>query len=56
MINNHGLSAWIATIEQMMKETAEWNRRRNEEACKINRRFTTADTRIKLKRPYPQFE
>ena len=56
VINNQGLSPRIPTIEQMKKETAAWNRRRNREACKINWRFTTADARIKLKRLYPQFE
>jgi transposase len=56
VINTRGLSQRIPTIEQMRKETAAWNRRRNEEACKINRRFTTADARIKLKRLYSQFE
>jgi transposase len=56
VINNHGLSWRIPTIEQMREETAAWNRRRNEGGCKINRRFTTADARIKLKRLYPKFE
>jgi hypothetical protein len=56
VINNHGLSARIPTREQMRKEAKAWNDRRNKEACKINRRFTTADARIKLKRLYPQFE
>jgi hypothetical protein len=56
VINNHGLSSRIPTIEQMRKEAAAWNLRRNREASKINWRFTTADARIKLKRLYPQFE
>jgi transposase len=56
VINNHGLSSRIPTIEQMRKEAAAWNLRRNREACKINWRFTTTDARIKLKRLYPQFE
>jgi hypothetical protein len=56
VINNHGLSKRIPRIEEMRKETAAWNRRRNKEASKINWRFTTADARIKLKRLYPQFE
>jgi transposase len=56
VINNHGLSGRIPTIDQMRKEAAAWNRRRNQEARKINWRFTTADARIKLKRLYPQFE
>jgi hypothetical protein len=56
VINNHGLSARIATIEQMRNEAAAWNLRRNKEARKIDWRFTTADARIKLKRLYPKFE
>jgi hypothetical protein len=56
VINNHGVSARVPTIEQMRKEAEAWNRRRNQEACKINWRFTTADARIKLKRLYPQFK
>jgi hypothetical protein len=56
VINNHGLSQRIPAIGQMREEAAAWNRRRNKEACKINRRFTTADARIKLKRLYPLFE
>jgi hypothetical protein len=56
VINNHGLSERIPNIEQMRKEAEAWNRKRNNDACKINWRFTTADARIKLKRLYPQFE
>lgn len=55
VLNNHGLSARIPTIEQMGQEVRAWNGIRNREACKINWRFTTADARIKLKRLYPQF-
>jgi hypothetical protein len=50
VINTQGLSGRMATIERMRKETAAWNLRRNEKACKINGRFTADDTRIKLKR------
>jgi transposase len=56
VINNHRLSPRIPTIEQMRREAKAWEHRRNQEACKINRRFTTADAPIKLKRLYPQFE
>jgi transposase len=55
VINNHGLSDRIPTIEQMRAETDAWNLRRKKDACKIDWRFTTADARIKLKRLYPQF-
>jgi transposase len=56
VINNHELSEWIPSIEQMREKAAAWNHRRNKDACKINWRFTTAGARIKLKRLYPQFE
>jgi hypothetical protein len=56
VINNHGLSARIATIEQMREEVAAWNQRRNREASKIDWRFTTDDARIKLKWLYPKFK
>jgi hypothetical protein len=56
VINNQGLSQGIPPIERMGKDAAAWNRKRNKEACKINRRFTTADARIKFKRLYPEFE
>jgi hypothetical protein len=34
-------------------ETSAWEKRRNEQAVRIDWRFTTADARIKLKRLYP---
>jgi hypothetical protein len=42
-----------ATVE---REAAAWVRERNDTAQAIDRRFTTADARIKLKRLYPAFE
>jgi hypothetical protein len=56
VLANHGLSKRVPTIEQMEKETMAWTNRRNQEACKINWRFTTDDARIKLKRLYPLFQ
>ncbi|GHU45486.1 transposase [Spirochaetia bacterium] len=56
VINSHGLSDRVPTIEQMKQETAAWNKIRNQKASKINWRFTTADARIKLKRLYPRFD
>jgi hypothetical protein len=55
VINNQGLSKRNPSIEQIREDTAAWNRRRNKDASKINRQFTTADARIKLKRLYLQF-
>jgi transposase len=55
VLNNHGLSARISTIEQMRREADAWNTIRNKTARTIDWRFTTADARIKLKRLYPHF-
>jgi hypothetical protein len=55
VLNGHGLSDRIPTMERKEQETAAWNRVRNEKASKIDWRFTTADARIKLKRLYLQF-
>jgi hypothetical protein len=40
----------------MEKEVAAWNKARNQEASKINWRFSTENARIKLKRLYPLFQ
>jgi hypothetical protein len=50
---NHGLSKRIPTMQKMIKEVEAWNKARNQNAGKINWRFTTDDARIKLKRLYP---
>jgi hypothetical protein len=36
VINNHGLSERIPSIEQMREEAAAWNRRGNKDACNIS--------------------
>ncbi|MDR2782705.1 MAG: transposase [Treponema sp.] len=53
---NHGLSGRIPSLDQMKKEVKAWAENRNKHANKINRRFSTDDARIKLKRLYPLFE
>jgi len=53
---NHGLSKRVPFMKQMIKEVTAWNKARNQEASKINWRFSTEDARIKLKRLYPLFE
>jgi hypothetical protein len=49
VINKQELSVRIPGIEQIRKETKAWKRRCNEEACKVNWRFTAVDARIKFK-------
>lgn len=41
------------TKEELVPAVTAWNCKRNAASCKINWHFTTADSRIKLKRLYP---
>ena len=43
----------IATAEELEREVAAWEERRNDEMVETRWRFTTADARIKLHRLYP---
>jgi hypothetical protein len=43
----------IPDAEALRREVAAGQRRRNEAAVKVDWHFTTADARVKLKRPYP---
>jgi hypothetical protein len=45
----------IPTMEGLRKRVAAWNDDRNHRQTKIDWRFTTSDSRVKLKRLYPQF-
>ena len=56
VLANHGLPKRVSSMEQMKKEVAAWNKARKKTASKINWRFTTENTRDKLKRLYPLFE
>jgi transposase len=49
------LSRHISNIGDIKREIVAWENHRNNKNCKINRQFTTADARIKLKRLYPSF-
>ncbi len=50
------LNRRIPDKETLIKEVAAWQASRNKYHTKADWRFTTADARIKLKRPYPRFE
>jgi hypothetical protein len=50
VLNCHGLSDRIPTMERMEQETTAWNRVRNEKACQMDWRLTIADAWIKLKK------
>jgi septin family protein len=56
VLNRQRLPRWIPRMDRMRKEAVAWNLKRNQEACKINRQFSTADASIKLKRVYRKFE
>jgi len=44
------------TVEILRTECSAWEHQRNEQAKGVDWRFTAADTRIKLKRLYPQIQ
>ena len=45
----------IPDQERLTREVAVWEHKRNQDAVKVNWRFTTEDARIKLKKLYPSF-
>jgi DDE superfamily endonuclease len=45
----------IPDQEMLTREVAVWEHKRNQDAVKVNWRFTTEDARIKLKKLYPSF-
>lgn len=46
----------ISSIESLREEMARWNESYDKEPTQIDWQFTTADSRIKLKRLYPDLE
>ena len=50
------LDDYFETSEQMATQIADRERPRNKGKTGINWRFTTADARIRLKRPYPSIQ
>ena len=50
------LNRRIPSIEALRKELDAWNKRYNNNPTPINWQFTAADSRIKLKRLYPDIE
>lgn len=56
VLNHHGLSDRIASIEKMRTEIEVWQNKRNEQKCKIKWAFTIEDARDKMKSTYPQLQ
>lgn len=50
------LNRRIPGQEALRNEVAAWQKRRNQEATKVNWQFTNDDARIKLKRLYPSID
>jgi hypothetical protein len=53
VLNGQCLNRRIDNIETIINEVDAWQNHRNNKNAKINWRFTTKDSRIKLKRLYP---
>ncbi len=53
VLNNQCLNRHIADMETVIREVDAWQNDRNNKDSKINWQFTTADSRVKLKRLYP---
>lgn len=53
VLNSQCLSRHIATMEEISKEVAAWQKDRNNKNSRINWQFTTKESRIKLRRLYP---
>jgi len=56
VLNGQCLNRRIDNVETVIKEVRAWQNHRNNKNAKINWRFTTSDSRIKLKRLYPSFD
>lgn len=53
VLSRQCLDRRVPDFEALETQVEAWQRRRNNEGCKIDWRFTTEDARIKLKRLYP---
>lgn len=53
VLNGQCLNRRIDNLEEVKDEVEAWQNHRNNKNAKINWRFTTKDSRIKLKRLYP---
>jgi hypothetical protein len=51
----HRCPSLLPDKENLKEEVAAWQKVRNSKHAKADWHFTTADARVKLKRPYPTF-
>jgi len=56
VLNGQCLNRRIDNVETVISEVEAWQNHRNNKNAKINWRFTTKDSRIKLKRLYPSLD
>jgi len=56
VLNGQCLNRRIDNVETVINEVEAWQNHRNNKNAKINWRFTTKDSRIKLKRLYPSLD
>ncbi len=56
VLNGQCLNRRIDNINTIISEVKAWQEHRNNKDAKINWRFTTKDSRIKLKRLYPSID
>jgi transposase len=56
VLNNHGLSDRIPTIEEARQQATDWYDERNRCKRKIDWQFTSEDARIKLHHLYPHYD
>ena len=53
VLSRQCIDDYFESAEQVVKRTADWEQKRNDEQTSIDWRFTTADARIKLRKLYP---
>jgi transposase len=56
VLGRQALSGHLPNLESVQERIAAWQTKRNAQRVTINWRFTTQDSRIKLKRLYPSIE
>jgi hypothetical protein len=56
ILSRQCLKRRIGSQEELTREVAAWERRRNRECGTVDWQFTTADARRKLKRLYPSIQ
>lgn len=56
LLKRLGLTSRVGSQEELERQIAAYQKKRNAKEAKIDWQFTTADARIKLKRLYPSFE